>query len=721
MEVNPSDNGCGDASVTFGLSEEAAKTENMDDSGFGTSSSAVTPIDEDCEATLSTENTKSVTDDQSKSMGDMNTDNKKLPDKDILHPAETMVAENVDQSKGDSSENLVDIFKDDCDETSEQEKFNPENGESKTNCDSGSTSLFKKRQCKFKAKRRNEEEEMSCDSPGDDNNPPEGQDMSPSTAKKAKKGGTNDESGSDEFVDAPDTLDDIQHRISDLLTATSSSLSSSSSDSDQDLGTKEEDKKVKEEEEQVWLLKDIDDLPKPRWRAVKELRQRQCSSWNQFWPYKVCGCRGMVKRFELHQELEKHEGCVNALHFNQSGTLLASGSDDLNIMLWDWTIKNGKPLISFDSGHRSNVFQAKFLPECGDSVVVSTARDGQVRYANISATGTCNVTKKLAQHRGSAHKLTLDVDSKSTFLSCGEDGVVFGIDLRLDKPANKLVTVKVGSRKIPLYSIHTNPARPYEFAVSGRDTKAYIFDRRMLNSDGNLSVVKTYCPQHLQDVSNVKANITCLVYNWDGSELLCSYNDEDIYLFDTTHSEGADYLRRYKGHRNNATVKGVNFYGPHSEFVVSGSDCGNIFFWEKESSRIVQLMEGDKGGVVNVLEPHPSLPVIATSGLDHEVKIWTPTATPNTKVNKMAELKEFMLSNRRDREEEIRSMTDMIDGQMLWFLMRTLRNRTRRRAANSREHNDDTTSESDLSDSTSTSSSSEDPEDSYREPRCIQS
>ena len=37
------------------------------------------------------------------------------------------------------------------------------------------------------------------------------------------------------------------------------------------------------------------------------------------------------------------------------------------------------------------------------------------------------------------------------------------------------------------------------------------------------------------------------------SELLASYNDEDIYLFDSNHSDGADYLRRYKGHRNNAT------------------------------------------------------------------------------------------------------------------------------------------------------------------------
>lgn len=53
------------------------------------------------------------------------------------------------------------------------------------------------------------------------------------------------------------------------------------------------------------------------------------------------------------------------------------------------------------------------------------------------------------------------------------------------------------------------------------------------------------------------------------------------------------------------SVKGVNFYGPKSEFVVSGSDCGHIFLWEKSSCQIVQFMEGDKGGVVS---PPPRVP-----------------------------------------------------------------------------------------------------------------
>ena len=56
-----------------------------------------------------------------------------------------------------------------------------------------------------------------------------------------------------------------------------------------------------------------------------------------------------------------------------------------------------------------------------------------------------------------------------------------------------------------------------------------------------------------------RANITCLVYSHNGNHLLCSYNDEDIYLFDARHSSGSNYMRKYSGHRNNATGEWVGW------------------------------------------------------------------------------------------------------------------------------------------------------------------
>lgn len=448
--------------------------------------------------------------------------------------------------------------------------------------------------------------------------------------------------------------------------------SSSDEDDDDDEEEEEEEEDVEEEDEQAmeaWLGADLCDLSRPSWRAVPSLRAREIGRNSQQFVRRVCGARGLVQRLELQGRLERHSGCVNTLHFNPSGTRLASGSDDLRVVIWDWARRTAE--LEFDSGHKSNVFQAKFLPHSGDSTLAMCARDGQIRVAELSATQRCKNTKRVAQHKGAAHKLALDPDSPCSFLSAGEDAVVFGIDLRLDRPANKLVVVKDGEKKVGLYTIYVNPANTHHFAVGGRDQYVRIYDQRKINESDNNGVLKKFCPSSLVS-SESKTNITCLVYSHDGTELLASYNDEDIYLFDSSHSDGADYRRRYKGHRNNATVKGVNFYGPCSEFVVSGSDCGHIYLWDKNSARVVQFMEGDRGGVVNCLEPHPHLPGLATSGLDHDVKLWAPTAeNPTT----LKGLKDAMKKNKRERDEDSVRHGDQYDTQLLWFLMRHMRNR----------------------------------------------
>lgn len=79
----------------------------------------------------------------------------------------------------------------------------------------------------------------------------------------------------------------------------------------------------------------------------------------------------------------------------------------------------------------------------------------------------------------------------------------------------------------------------------------------------------------------------------------------------------------YKGHCNTRTVKDVNYYGLDDEYVVSGSDDGHFFIWDRKTCQIVNILEGD-GEVVNVVQGHPYEPMIACSGIDSTVKIFGP-------------------------------------------------------------------------------------------------
>lgn len=84
-------------------------------------------------------------------------------------------------------------------------------------------------------------------------------------------------------------------------------------------------------------------------------------------------------------------------------------------------------------------FQARFLPLTGDTHIVSCGRDGQIRLAELSSMGVCHSTRRLAQHRGPAHKLAIQQETPHVFLSSGEDALVMSVDVRETKPEKYII------------------------------------------------------------------------------------------------------------------------------------------------------------------------------------------------------------------------------------------------------------------------------------------
>jgi len=81
--------------------------------------------------------------------------------------------------------------------------------------------------------------------------------------------------------------------------------------------------------------------------------------------------------------------------------------------------------------------------------------------------------------------------------------------------------------------------------------------------------------------------------------------------------------KKFTGHRNARTmIKEAAWWG--NDFILSGSDCGHLFAWDRKSTKLVMMLEADRH-VVNCVQPHPTDPFLATSGIDYDVKLWAPT------------------------------------------------------------------------------------------------
>ncbi|XP_014513908.1 DDB1- and CUL4-associated factor 8 isoform X1 [Vigna radiata var. radiata] len=381
----------------------------------------------------------------------------------------------------------------------------------------------------------------------------------------------------------------------------------------------------------------------------------------------------LVLRLDVLRKLHKHRGCVNTVSFNTDGDILVSGSDDWRVILWDW--ETGRIKLSFHSGHNNNVFQAKIMPHSEDRSIVTCAADGQVRHAKILENGGVE-TKFLAKHQGRAHKLAIEPGSPHIFYTCGEDGLVQHFDLRTGVATELFTCQPIQDRWNYMPVIHLNaiaidPRNPNLFAVAGTDEYTRLYDIRKYKWDGSTDFGQPtdfFCPPHL--IGDERVGITGLAFS-EQRELLVSYNDEFIYLFtqdmglgpnpepgfpksmncdagELGFSHGSVWSQSnmdgdekitpqvFKGHRNCDTVKGVNFFGPNCEYVVSGSDCGRIFVWKKKSGQLIRVMEADKH-VVNCIESHPHTMVLASSGIEHDIKIWTPKALEKATLPKIIE------------------------------------------------------------------------------------
>ncbi|KAI6653373.1 hypothetical protein LOD99_3592 [Oopsacas minuta] len=306
----------------------------------------------------------------------------------------------------------------------------------------------------------------------------------------------------------------------------------------------------------------MDRLPTHKQNVFTSLRKQMHENFDN--PIRLMrdleGHSSQIDKLQDMKLLTGHTGCVNCLEWNKSGTILASGSDDLTIKLWDPF--QGKEIQKLNTGHLDNIFSVKFVGGLNDSKLISGAMDGQVCYMDANKPGCLNsFTCSQGSNRPRVKRLCSHPISPYMFWSALEEGSIRQYDLREphkcqgnNSPCKNVIvdlTASCGA-SIEAKCLDISPTNPSLLAVGCSDPFVRLYDLRKL-SLGRLSppqkftetkeehgCIRSYCPQHIANGYQRKnivpakyrfISTTYVTFNSLGTELLAYMNPENLYLY----------------------------------------------------------------------------------------------------------------------------------------------------------------------------------------------
>jgi len=195
----------------------------------------------------------------------------------------------------------------------------------------------------------------------------------------------------------------------------------------------------------------------------------------------------------VQKHISCQQGCVNRMVWNDSGTLLLSGSDDCDAIIWGWGSEAVQrqcgwsmfPTQRVQTGHTGNIFGVAFLAGSSDSCIATCAMDGEIRVHDITRGLPVSAAEVAFTHHGFVRQLETSKREGSMLWSIADDGVVAQWDHRQRK-ACPIISLPYSCNAVSPASflegrsLAANPTRPHLLAVAASDAYLRVYDRRML-------------------------------------------------------------------------------------------------------------------------------------------------------------------------------------------------------------------------------------------------
>lgn len=294
-------------------------------------------------------------------------------------------------------------------------------------------------------------------------------------------------------------------------------------------------------------------------------------------------------RVTLERNLYGHTQYVFYLNFSPDNSLLASGSADCTVRIWNY--KTGAELYR-DKERYSEVWGIPLdYSQNGKYLVIGSFETLKV----LDVANGYGVLSSIFDHKGGIQSLEVTPDSKQV-VTVGVDGNLSVWSLPNLEPVS---TIKAHSQEI--WSVSINPggtlvltgaedctaklwyypslelkkeikyhSYPIEYVRFSRDGSKFL----LASADGTISVWKT--GQLNEPAAVLKGHLGSVlvaVFSADGQYVFSGGDDDDIYIFDADNGNIIDKLNEHLGDVMTLAVS------PDGNYLASGSRDRNIKIW----------------------------------------------------------------------------------------------------------------------------------------------
>ncbi|MDV2992030.1 MAG: Tol-Pal system protein TolB [Chroococcidiopsis sp. SAG 2025] len=284
--------------------------------------------------------------------------------------------------------------------------------------------------------------------------------------------------------------------------------------------------------------------------------------------------------------LRGHQGAVWVAAFSPDGQIIASGSIDRTIRLWD---KSGKPVGQPLQGHQQGIFSIAFSPD--GQYIVSGSADGTVWLWDKSGQA---IGQPFQGHVNHVKSVAFSPDGKY-IVSGGDDGTVRLWDLQGNSVGQPIQT-----RQGQVWSVAFSPDGQY-IASGGTDNTIRLWDKQ-----GN--------PRN-QPFRGHQDQVFAVAFSPDGKAIASGSADNTIRLWDL---RGNAIGQSFTGHED--FVRAVTF-SPDGKYILSGSDDKTIRLWDLKGNQIGQPLIGHEYYLYSV-GFSPDRETIISSSEDGTVRLW---------------------------------------------------------------------------------------------------